>query len=239
MVFLPDGSVADIFIWNQSGAGGPSPYAFIVSHDLGITWSAPVVVATEQFAASFVKPGPGIRSGGQAVAVDPKTGVIYVAWEDGRFSSLKVDGIAFSESTDGGKTWSAPAQVNQAPGAWAFTAGLAVASDGTIGLTYYDLRNDTPDLHHLLANYWLIQSADGGTTWHESALAGPFDMALAPGGEAGAYFLGDYEGIAASATGFVTFFAATTPGGAEGTSSLFSSLNPLRPILNRARVSIR
>ena len=53
------------------------------------------------------------------------------------------DGVAFSRSTDGGLTWSTPVRVNSVPSVPAFVPAVNVRSDGTIGVTYYDLRNNT------------------------------------------------------------------------------------------------
>jgi hypothetical protein len=45
----------------------------------------------------------------------------------------------------------------------------------------------------LLTDYWRIVSHNGGRTFRESHLAGPFDMRTAP--NAAGFFLGDYEGL--------------------------------------------
>ena len=55
------------------------------------------------------------------------------------------DGIALSRSTDGGLTWSAPVRVNRDPSVQAFSPTVTVRDDGTIGVTYYDFRNNTTD----------------------------------------------------------------------------------------------
>ena len=47
---------------------------------------------------------------------------------------------------DGGLTWSNPIKVNASPsGVAAFTPSVDVASDGTVAVTYYDFRNNTPN----------------------------------------------------------------------------------------------
>ena len=39
-------------------------------------------------------------------------GIVYVAWQDSRFSGGDHDGIALTQSSDGGVSWSMPVQVN-------------------------------------------------------------------------------------------------------------------------------
>lgn len=115
------------------------------------------------------------------------------------------DDIAIATSTDSGKTWSRPARVN--PGdAPAFDPTVAVASDGTVAVSYYDARGD--DDGGLRAQVWLATSHDHGATFAPLALTDTFD--LAPSIIGGPYFLGDYQGLAAAGTTFVPFFVAAT-----------------------------
>jgi len=228
VVVLPDGSVGDVFILAPST--GPTSYAMIRSFDHGATWSSPALIANPVLVGTTDPKQAGlfIRGGGDAVGVDRNSGAIYVAWEDGRFSGLTVDGIAFTKSVDGGKTWAAPVQVNQAPQARAFSAAIGVADDGTVAISYYDLRNDTADPSLLLANYWCIHSRDGGNTWSESAVSGPFNYLNAPLETFGnSLFLGDYQGLVASGKTFFTLFPVTNPTDGPNTSRLYVGRVPM------------
>jgi hypothetical protein len=106
-------------------------------------------------------------------------------------------------------TWSAPVRANGAPAAAAFTPQVHVRADGTVGVSYFDLRSNTADPATLLADHWLARSTDGGATWTDTHVDGPFDVATAPVVN-GAFFLGDYMGLASAATSFVAFHARTT-----------------------------
>jgi hypothetical protein len=98
-------------------------------------------------------------------------------------------------------------RVNPEPAVAAFTPNVHILADGTIGVTYFDLRDNTPDPLTLPTGYWLARSTDG-VTWTETRLAGPFDLATAP--NAGGFFLGDYMGLAGSGQAFLSLFVRTT-----------------------------
>jgi hypothetical protein len=147
---------------------------------------------------------------------------LVVAWQDARFSAGARDGIAFARSTDGGLTWSVPVRINRDPSVQAFGPTVAVLQNGTIGITYFDFRSNTTDSSTLFTDYWLVRSSDGGATWRESRVAGPFDFATAPNAEG--LFLGDYQGLVAVGTEFVPFYAAVNTGDLADRTSVFASL---------------
>jgi hypothetical protein len=84
---------------------------------------------------------------------------------------------------------------------------VEIDARGTIGVSYYDLRNDTR-AGPLLTDYFLARSAEGGATWRETRLTdASFDMTLAP--QAGGFFVGDYMGLATISDRFVSAFVVT------------------------------
>ena len=110
-----------------------------------------------------------------AIAVSPTNpNTVYAVWHDGRWestytscSSSQADhsDVAFSRTTDGGLTWSAPVRINDdamGNGADQFMPTIAVAGNGTIGVSFYDRRYD-PD--HKLYDLSYTESTDGGVTW--------------------------------------------------------------------------
>jgi hypothetical protein len=80
------------------------------------------------------------------VAVDPRNGALYVVWQDIRFRG--VEEIAFSQSTNGGNSWSRPVRINKTPAnanrlrRQAFVPSIEVGPGGQLVVTYYDFRND-------------------------------------------------------------------------------------------------
>ncbi len=224
-VVVLNGTLVNLFllITNASADAPDMHIAVLRSTDRGVTWSGPFIVEKSNSIGVFdPKSRRRIRSGQvvPSIAADPAAGKLYVTWQDARFSNGTREGIALSVSTDGGVTWSAPTQVNQAPRAHAFTPSIAVAQGGKLGITYYDLRSDDPlDPNSLMTSYWLITSVDSGSTWQETALAGPFNLRGALIGNM--YFLGDYEGLAPYGDGFLPIFAVGKSGYPDDPTDIF------------------
>jgi len=208
---LPDGTLVDAFdlITMASSKTPQTSIAVIRSTDGGDTWSAPIIVAPAA-PVNITKdlyPNLGIRDGAPlpSIAADPDSGAVYIVWEDASFSGDH-DGIAIARSFDGGVTWAPPVEVNGAPDAAAFTPAVAVASDRTVGVFYYDTREDVPGAAAFRATAWIATSSDSGATWSDERASKPFD--LGPSLVADKYwFLGDYVGFAARADGFAAAFA--------------------------------
>ncbi len=222
IVVLPNGVLVNVFTQIDQITGA-SFYAIIRSSDKGQTWSPPIKIADDLgIGTKDPENGTAIRDGaGIASIAVGKKGELYVTWADARFSNGERDGIAFSRSLDGGLSWSAPVQINRVPSVQAFTPIVHVRSDGTIGITHYDLRSNTADPANLPTDYWLLRSKDGGKSWRESHVTGPFDLSTAP--FARGLFLGDYQGLTSIGPIFVPFYAQTT-GDLNNRNDIFSEL---------------
>jgi hypothetical protein len=203
--------------------------AVVVSDNGGRTWSTPVTAAPDTSAAADTDPnnGAGLRTGGglPSVAIDPRTGELYLAVEGTDFTAGAYDQVQLIHSTDGGRTWSRPVRVNGAPRALAFTPAVAVNSAGVVAVSYYDIRTLQPgNTTTLPTSTWLATSPRGGEHFTERRIAAPFDLLSAP--SAGGYFVGDYEGLSASGAAFRSLFVETNPGQPANRTDVFTGVFP-------------
>src|SRR5262249_53957978 len=133
------------------------------------------------------------------------------------------DAILVLVSDDRGETWSDPLRVSPEFGVAAFEPAVAIARDGTIGITYFDFRHDTGDAATLLTDMWLARSTDG-VHWSETHVDGLFDLMTAR--PAGGLFLGDYQGLATIGNAFVPFYARANSGNVANRTDIVAAFVP-------------
>jgi len=233
LLVASDGTLLDVYELvdiKDSGHGiqQTATLQVIRSTDHGQTWSAPtpgpvmlpILRADGDVLVTDPETGQLVNSSlSQSVAIDNRNGNICAVWSDGRFSNFQYSDVAFSMSSDGGLSWSAPIRVNQTPlnippaNRQSFVPCIAVAADGTIGVTYYDFRfNDSSP--GLPTDYWLARCQPSSTrpatnpaNWgNEVRLADrSFDIERC-GTILNSFYLGDYFGLAAVGNDFVSAF---------------------------------
>jgi BNR repeat-like domain len=227
IVVLPGDVLLDVFTEITTGVNTSSSTVRVIqSIDNGTHWSAPITISDLQaIGTSNPANNAPVRDGSDIVSVSAAagTGTVYVAWQDSRFSMGQHDGIALAHSSDAGKTWTAPVQVNADPNVQAFTPTVNVRADGVIAVTYFDLRNNTnPSTSALYADCWMAVSTDGGMTFKEQHLSGAFNLVNAPNAEG--LFLGDYQALVSTGSGsaFLPFYAQPALGNAVQTDTVIS-----------------
>ena len=137
---------------NAAWKGGPCGSVSVLSSaNGGVSWTnKPIIVSP--FTCTYggahdPDTGAQIRSGGLVdFVVDPNDrSKVYVVWEDALPSAGTIGRILFSQSSDSGQTWSAATVISKTPaGIDAFIPTVEVNASGTVGVTYFDFRNNTP-----------------------------------------------------------------------------------------------
>lgn len=250
LIALPDGTLLIVLRQFKSealsplpGTLGPSgvPILAMRSSDRGETWSEPVEVARQPETALPHDPEQGTPGqnkgalGAPAIATATATvGGAAVAWQ----SNMAFDAgqILIARSADAGRTWSEPAPVVSLK-AQAFTPELATAPDGTLGLSWYDLRSDRRGDKELTTTAHFAHSHDGGETWSETSLGGPFDLREAP--QHYGRSLGYRQGVAPLPSSFAAAFVQAPPQALDGRSDVFLARLGAVPARMRLRVSPR
>jgi hypothetical protein len=218
VLVLPDGTLLAVFLRVDFELGLGQLYA-VRSLDEGRTWLPPVLAGSNPIPpATPVDPETGLplpQPGFPSAAVAPD-GTVYVAFENSTSASSGAIGVA--RSRDGGRTWSSA----PLPGisAFAFEPAIAVDAHGTVGVTWYDLRNDRPGDSHLSADVWFAHSEDRGQSWRQAHVAGPTDLRTAP--LPGHNYVGEYQGLAAlGGRGFAAIFTLAGPQARNGPTDIF------------------
>jgi len=203
------------------GTRSNAQLAFVKSTDGGANWTQPQLIAPfnsvgvhDPFTGAPARVGDGLEE----VAIDPSSGKLYVVYESSsnfqkqlkQSSGAWDDEVLLVTSDTGGATWTGPTVIHKLDnGMPTFTPTVAVSNSGRVAVTYYDNRNLQPgETANWPTDYWVEYSTNGGATFdNEKHIAGSFDLSTAP--IARGFFLGDYEGLQASGSGFLAVFVKT------------------------------
>jgi hypothetical protein len=130
--------------------GDPSTIYVARSTDDGQTFSAFVPITTATVPPGEVYPNTRFRSGIiENFAASPTyANHLYLTYEDWDTAGGQAD-VKFTQSTDGGATWTAPVVVNDnvdAPGVPTdqFQPSIAAGPNGAVGVVFYDRRQACP-----------------------------------------------------------------------------------------------
>jgi BNR repeat-like domain len=221
LLVLPNGTLLTVFARGDERRGVGELYA-ARSRDDGRTWRPAVRFFSSRLQSfrddkRITLPVPQFPSA--AAAPD---GTIYAVVEAPRSARSGV--IAFARSRDGGRTWS----TGRLPGVrgYAFEPAIAVDARGTVGVTWYDLRNDRRGDAALTADVWFAHSHNRGASWRQQHVAGPTDLRTAP--LPGHNYVGEYQGLARlGRRGFAAAFTLASPQAQDGPTDIFyASLRP-------------
>ena len=102
--------------------------------------------------------------------------------------------------------------------AFAWEPAIAVDGHGTVGVIWYDLRNDRPGDAATTADVWFAHSDDHGASWRQTHVAGPTDIRTALAAQ---NRFGEYQGLAGLRTGFAAIFGLAAPQAKHGPTDIF------------------
>ncbi len=240
----PDGTLVDVFMLANAtavlpGADVPFKVMAMRSTDGGATWSQPVTIdqvppvqPQDESTNTEVRAFPIVSA---ATAPD---GTLYVVYN--KIISADEAQIRIVSSGDNGLSFSAP-KVVRSVAAQAFIPSVAVDGKGTVGVLWDDFRNDKAGDKELTTDVWFSSSADRGSSFSESHVAGPFDATAASSTSSTSVqgrFIGDYQGFAAYPNGFGAVFGQSKAGVTQGPSDIyFARIQP--GTAAAARVKIR
>jgi hypothetical protein len=185
---------------------GPARWYARVSEDRGDSWLPPGLIGQDEVAqVARLAVGPDgtavvswldIDQDAGAMTVEYRTSKDYTTWAGGSAG----DPIGSEPQTG---SWGVPT-----------VPAVAVSSRGEIGIAFYDHCHDKPETAAHESGYWLRTSTDGGATWQERLVAGPFDASTAPSwngkrnGDEGYTVgtMGAFQGMATDGLDFVLSF---------------------------------
>jgi hypothetical protein len=188
-------------------APGSDELVYIAAPAAGSTpWPAPLAFVPPIDIASNLSNGtPAQRAsdGLPAAAVDPVSGTIYAAWDDGRYRSDLTNDAVISRSFDNGLHWTMPQRVNPGStldGVNHYNVVVAVGDGGTVHVGYRqrDESGRGPLYTDVIDTYYQ-ESFDGGGTWTaplkvDKVASNPWYGAFSRNGT----FEGDYNEIASA-----------------------------------------
>ncbi|HEX9311767.1 MAG TPA: sialidase family protein [Actinomycetota bacterium] len=149
-------------------------------------------------------------------------GRLYVTYFDKAVATSNTN-IYFRYSDNGGSTWSAEKQINDdTNNAWHFHPAISVSPNGTIGVSFYDTRNDPTGKK---TDQFFTFSTDGGLTWAPNVKVTSAQSDESGSGDPNDY--GDYQNIAASvANWFAPVWTDSRRPGAQAEDTFMARVKP-------------
>jgi VCBS repeat-containing protein len=191
------------------------------STDFGVTFSTPTAVQTVN--SQNVEGDLGLSSSNgffrsntfPQVVVNPANDNLYLVYDDVGTQSGDLADIFFTQSADGGTTWSAPVRVNNDVGLndqW--QPSLAVTPDGSkVGIFWYDRRFDVAH-DDLIDRVGVIGTVSGGAvTFGQNFRVTDMSFPALPLDDD---YMGDYDTAAADNQFFYTTWGDNRGGAAQG-----------------------
>jgi hypothetical protein len=214
----PHGLVCAVCDWTtQQDSSGDmvGQVVAVCSTDAGHTFAAPVQLGLES--AAIALPGGVKPNSGPTVAASRQGDALYVAFPK-RQPGVTHSDIVVTASHDRGRTWSKAVNATPDDGVTYFQPNLAVDEAGRVAISAFALANGRVDEVLLLSRPRELRFRPPLRV--TTAPFDPHNPTTASAGKYGAWWIGDWQGIASSAgvfhlvwndtrTGKLDLFAAT------------------------------
>jgi hypothetical protein len=226
------GTDHSIYIFYLSGGGGTLASIQVVkSTNLGKKFGKPVTVAS--LTTTGVNGDLGLNGGFRTntfpqVAVNPVNGNLYAVFDDvGQAAGDRAD-VYFTQSTNGGSTWSTPTKLNDdttSNDQW-FPA-IAVTPDGThLGVFWYDRRLDPSN--SLIDRFGTVATISGstvtfGANFRVTNTSFPVNIGRDP--NVVSSYMGDYDMAAADNNFFYTTWGDNRTASTTGPDVYFDTVS--------------
>jgi hypothetical protein len=227
----PHGLVCAVCDWTtrQDSSGDMvGEVVAVCSTDAGRSFAAPVHLGFES--AVIALPGDVRPNSGPTVAASPQGEALYVAFPKREAGSAHSD-IVVTASRDGGRTWSKAVTATPGDGVIYFQPNLAVDGTGRVAISAFALANGHVDEVLFVSQAGALRF--GPPLRVTTAPFDPLDPTTASRGKYGAWWIGDWQGIASSAGAFHLVWNDTRTGKLD----LFAA--SVRPALPVWRVTMR
>ena len=204
----PHGLVCAVCDWTtQQDASGDmiGQVVAVCSTDAGQSFAAPVHLGPESSVIAL--PGNVQANSSPTVAFSPD-GVLYVAFTKHRPGTTHSD-IVVTASHDGGRTWSNPVTATPDDNVIYFQPNLAVDDAGHTAISGFALANGR--VNQVLLASPSTELRFGPPLQVTAAAFDPHSLTQS-GGKHGAWWIGDYQGITASAGAFQIVWNDTRSG---------------------------
>ena len=205
----PQGLVVAVCDWtSQQDSSGDmiGQVVAVCSTDAGYSFAAPTHLGSES--AVIALPGGVMPNSMPTVAVSPQGDALYVAFVKHKPGATHSD-IVVTASHDRGGTWSAAVSATPDDAVTYFQPNLAVDETGQIAISAFALANGRIDQVLLLAPPRDLRFRPPLRV--TTASFNPVNS-MPSGGKHGAWWIGDYQGIAASSGAFQLVWNDTRTG---------------------------
>jgi hypothetical protein len=219
-----------VFYYSQTGSGAAS-IQLVKSTNAGRKFGAPVTVAT--LSTTGTNGDLGLNGGFRTdafpqVAVNPANGNLYAVFNDvGQAAGDRAD-VYFTQSTNGGSTWSTPTKLNDdATTNDQWFPAIAVTPDGThVGVFWYDRRLDPAN--SLIDRFGSIATVSGSTVtfgpnFRVTDTSFPVNIGRDP--NVVGNYMGDYDTAAADNSFFYTTWGDNRTASTTGPDVRFEKVN--------------